>query len=239
VVFARRLLGQRRDYAEDVVQEALIRAHRALRRDDRPMDLPAWLFALTRNCCLDELRRVHADVVALDTPAAQRALVDPVSPETVVEGRAGLRQMLDGIADLPAEQLHTLIRREVDRASHREVAAELGITPQASRSLVFRARQSLVAGRRRGRRSAARRRARICCGPRGRGGGRAADASASGRVRGLPGVPGAAARAAPGAARDASGVRVGRRGVGDGQGDRAAGRRRGGDPPRPPRGRPG
>jgi RNA polymerase sigma factor (sigma-70 family) len=147
LAFARRLLGNRREDADDVLQEALLRAHRSLRRDDRPINLRAWLFTLTRNCCLDELARRHGDSVDLDAPSAQLALVDPVSPATVVERRAGMREMLDGIACLPATQRHALVRRELDGASHREIAAELGITPLACRSLVHRARQALVAER--------------------------------------------------------------------------------------------
>jgi RNA polymerase sigma factor (sigma-70 family) len=146
VAFARRLLGTQRDQAEDVVQEAFVRALRALRRDDRPMHLSAWLYTLVRNCCLDELARRHQTSVTLDAPVAQEALVDrAASPETVAELRAGLRGMLEEIAALPYEQRHALVRHEVDGASHRDIAAELSITPQASRSLVFRARQALTA----------------------------------------------------------------------------------------------
>jgi RNA polymerase sigma factor (sigma-70 family) len=139
------LLASRRDDADDVVQEALMRAHRALRRDDRPMALAPWLYTLTRNCCLDELSRRHATSVELDAPIAQLALVDASSPDVVAEQRAGVRDMLDGIAGLPTAQRHALIRREVDGASHGDIAAELGISPLACRSLVFRARQTLIA----------------------------------------------------------------------------------------------
>jgi RNA polymerase sigma factor (sigma-70 family) len=148
VAFARRLLGARRDQAEDVVQEAFVRALRALRRDDRPMHLSAWLYTLVRNCCLDELARRNLTSVTLDAPAARDALVDvatAASAEDVAELRAGVRGMLEEIAALPHEQRHALVRHEVDGASHRDIAAELGITPQASRSLVFRARQALIA----------------------------------------------------------------------------------------------
>src|SRR6185312_6958695 len=108
-------LGARRDQAEDVVQEAFVRALRALRRDDRPMRLSAWLYTLVRNCCLDELARRHQTSVTLDAPAAQEALIDAAaSPEAVAELRAGLRGMLEEIAALPHEQRHALVRHEVD-----------------------------------------------------------------------------------------------------------------------------
>ena len=147
LAFSRRLLAGRSENAEDVVQEALMRAHRALRRDAREMQLAPWLFALTRNCCLDELSRLRGDTLALDQPGGDQLLVDSRSPHVVVEGRASLREMLDGIATLPTEQRHALVRREVDGASYTQVADELGMSSQATRALVHRARRSLVAYR--------------------------------------------------------------------------------------------
>ena len=147
LAFARRLLAGRSHATEDVVQEALMRAHRALRRDTRELQLAPWLFVLTRNCCLDELSRLHSNPLTLDEPEGERLLVDRRSPDVIVESRAGLREMLDGIATLPTEQRHALVRREVDGASYPQVAGELGISTQATRALVHRARRSLVAYR--------------------------------------------------------------------------------------------
>jgi RNA polymerase sigma factor (sigma-70 family) len=144
LAFARRILRSRPDAAEDVVQEALMRAHLALRRDDREILLRPWLFKLTRNCALDEISRVKADTIPLDAPAAAGALVDLDGPAQLHERRANVRGMLEGIAVLPEEQRHALLRREVDGASHADIASELGITGAASRSLVSRARENLV-----------------------------------------------------------------------------------------------
>jgi RNA polymerase sigma factor (sigma-70 family) len=144
LAFARRILRSRPDAAEDVVQEALVRAHRALLRDDRAVLLGPWLFKLTRNCALDEISRVKADTVPLDAPAAIAALTHSDGPPELHERRVSVRDMLEGIATLPCEQRHALLRREVDGASHADIASELGITSAASRSLVSRARTNLV-----------------------------------------------------------------------------------------------
>jgi RNA polymerase sigma factor (sigma-70 family) len=144
LAYARRILRDRPDAAEDVVQEALMRAHRALLRDDRAIRLGPWLATLTRNCALDEISRVKAYMLPLDAPAATLALVDHDDPARAHERRATVRGMLEGIATLSEEQRHALLRREVDGASHADIAAELGITGAASRSLVLRARANLV-----------------------------------------------------------------------------------------------
>ncbi len=142
LAFARSILRSRPDAAEDVVQEALIRAHRALLRDNRAIALGPWLAKLTRNCALDEISRVRADTVALED--APTALVDRDTPSQIHERRASVRAMLEGIATLPEEQRHALLRREVDGASHADIAAELEISGAASRALVHRARENLT-----------------------------------------------------------------------------------------------
>ncbi len=131
--------------AEDVVQEALWRAHRALRRDDRPMNLRPWLYRLVRNCCLDELGRVRTDCVdlhAIDGDALAAAPRD--EPPTAYERRADLRQLLEDLGALPARHRHALVRRELDGLTHRQLASELNITPSAARVVVYRARVALM-----------------------------------------------------------------------------------------------
>ena len=55
--FARHLLGGAHHDAEEVVQDAFVRALAALRADEREMALKAWLFTIVRNRALDVLRR--------------------------------------------------------------------------------------------------------------------------------------------------------------------------------------
>lgn len=145
VRFARRVLGGRSAVAEDVVQESLLRAYRALLRDDRPIALRPWLYRLTRNCCLDELSRVRTDTVDLAVLEGG-ALAAPahLEPAVAVEGRARLRQVIDDLAVLPESQRHALVRRELDGISHAQLARELGMSEPAARSLVHRARGTLA-----------------------------------------------------------------------------------------------
>jgi RNA polymerase sigma factor (sigma-70 family) len=144
--YARKVLGRSSEHAEDVVQEAMLRASRALRRDDRHIELRPWLYRLTRNTALDELARVRTDSVDLEDAEAWGVLRAPEStePEAVVERRGRVRDLLVDMATLPAQQRHALLRREVDGVSHAALAAELGVTPQATKNLVHRARTNLV-----------------------------------------------------------------------------------------------
>src|SRR3954463_1007466 len=69
VAFARQLLGGAHHDAEEVVQDAFVRALHALRADDREMALKAWLFTIVRNRELDVPRR-PVRTTDIDPPAA-------------------------------------------------------------------------------------------------------------------------------------------------------------------------
>ncbi|HEV2812507.1 MAG TPA: sigma-70 family RNA polymerase sigma factor [Solirubrobacteraceae bacterium] len=142
LAFARKVLGEHRAAADDVVQEALIRAYRALRRDARRIDVRPWLLTLTRNCALDEIRRIRSYPLPPEEVDAAAAHGEP--PERILTRRAHLREIVRDVATLPDEQRHALVRHAVDGAGHADIAAELGVTPAASRMLVVRARAELV-----------------------------------------------------------------------------------------------
>src|SRR5215204_1275264 len=94
--YARKILGRGSNQVEDVVQEAMLRASRALRRDDRHIELRPWLYRLTRNTALDELARVRTDSVPFDDAEEWCALHAPRAgePDAVLERRGDVRDVL-------------------------------------------------------------------------------------------------------------------------------------------------
>jgi Sigma-70, region 4 len=97
-----------------------------------------------RNCCLDELARVRTDSVPLHLLQPRDEPTAGDSAQIQIERRDRLGATLADLATLPESQRHALVRREIDGLSHEQVAAELGITPGASKSLVYRARETLT-----------------------------------------------------------------------------------------------
>jgi RNA polymerase sigma factor (sigma-70 family) len=135
---ARALRGAGGD-AEGIVQEAFLRAHRQLRDDRRPIELKPWLHRVVRNLCIDELRRERPTAELSDTDRASEDLYSTLSR------RHELRRLIEDLADLPEQQRAALLMRELDGLTHDEVATALDVTPAASRQLVKRARNGLVA----------------------------------------------------------------------------------------------
>ena len=126
----------------------MLRASRALRRDERARRAAAVAVpAHAQHARLDELARVRTDVGrprrggGLGRAAragVQRARGRARAP------RAASATCSATSATLPAQQRHALLRREVDGISHAALAAELGVSPQATKNLVHRARTNLV-----------------------------------------------------------------------------------------------
>jgi RNA polymerase sigma factor (sigma-70 family) len=135
---ARALRGSGVD-VEGVVQEAFLRAHRQLRDDRRPIEIKPWLHRVVRNLCIDELRR--------DRPTAELVDSDRASEDvfSTLSHRHELRRLIEDLADLPEQQRAALLMRELDGLSHDQVAEALDVSPAASRQLVKRARNGLVA----------------------------------------------------------------------------------------------
>lgn len=142
VRYARGLLRRSEHDAEDVVQDVLIRAHTALRDGDAPAELRPWLYRLTRNRAIDEVRRARWGDEALADDALLAG--EREDPEAVLRRKESLRRLIDDLADLPVRQRSALLAREVDGLSPEQVAGQLGVAVPAAQMLVSRARDNLV-----------------------------------------------------------------------------------------------
>jgi RNA polymerase sigma-70 factor (ECF subfamily) len=140
--FARRLLAGAHHDAEEVVQDAFVRAFGALRADDREMALKAWLYTIVRNRALDVLRRPARTVdLELHAPVLRDGAGDPHERAARAEE---LRSLVDGLCRLPARQRTALVLHELGDRSHQAIARELGVSVGGSKALVSRARAGLA-----------------------------------------------------------------------------------------------
>ena len=141
--YARSLLHRSEHDAEDIAQDVLIRAHALLRAGEGPEELRPWLYRLTRNRAIDEVRRARWGHESLDDHAyvAHDAGGDP---ETMLRGKEAIRRLVADLADLPVRQRTALLARELDGQSPEQVAAQLGVSVAAAQKLAMRARENLV-----------------------------------------------------------------------------------------------
>jgi RNA polymerase sigma-70 factor (ECF subfamily) len=138
--------------AEDIVQEAFLRAFRAFPsfRGGAPK---AWLFAIVRNCFLDwAAGRTSAERVLVDegalSPAQGEAMAnvadpDQDDPEAALLRRREAETLRAVIENLPEPFREALVLRELEELSYREIAALTGAPIGTVMSRLARARQML------------------------------------------------------------------------------------------------
>ena len=134
--------------AEDVVQQALVNASLAIRREpDREIEPKPWLYKVTTNAAIDHRRaqsvrplgdRTHEDV---DLDSVRES--PGTDPHDVLAGRESVRGVVSGIKDLSPNQSRAATARFLEGRSHDEIASELGVTKGAARELISRARRNL------------------------------------------------------------------------------------------------
>src|SRR5919201_668646 len=162
-----RMLGSVHD-AEDALQEASLRAWRALGRFEGRSSLRSWLYTIATNTCLNAIARRPKRVLPIDygpatdphtapgEPIVESVWIEPypdemlglqdglASPEARYEQREAVElAFIAALQHLPANQRAVLILREVLGFSAREVAETLDTTVASVNSALQRARATV------------------------------------------------------------------------------------------------
>ncbi len=138
--YCRHMLSNRDD-GEDALQQAFIKAHRALLGGTTPRDLRPWLYAIARNCCLSAIAARRPSAPLEDNTPALAGLSDEV------HRREDLRELLDGLGRLPEDQRSALLLAELDDLSHQAIATVVGCPVSKVKALIYQARSALIADR--------------------------------------------------------------------------------------------
>ncbi|MDQ6746099.1 MAG: sigma-70 family RNA polymerase sigma factor, partial [Actinomycetota bacterium] len=126
--------------AEEAVQDALVRAHGALRRRGTEIrDLRAWLHVIARNAALNVLRSRSSRPV----PAPPGCELADVSARRPAEEREQLGELVAAIRALPERQRHAIVMHELEGRTLDEIASSLGTSNGAVRQLLHRARAAM------------------------------------------------------------------------------------------------
>ncbi len=139
-----RWLARSPEGADDVVQEATLRAYRSF-GDLRGTDGKAWLLTIVRNCHLTAWKqRLRRKSVPLPEEEEGSAMVaETPDPETEAihrDNQRTLKRLLDG---LPEEHREVLVLREIEDLDYREIAAVTELPIGTVMSRLARARAAL------------------------------------------------------------------------------------------------
>ena len=133
--------------AEDIVQEAILRAYRGF-DGFRGGDAKPWLLAIVRNCFFTTVaqarKKMHVPLPEESDANEEPALIDKSPDPELAAIRAGQSRNLDQmVAGLPPEFREVLVLREMEDLSYRDIAQATGTPIGTVMSRLARARALL------------------------------------------------------------------------------------------------
>ena len=138
--------------AEDLAQAVFVQVWKSAGRYQASAKFSTWLFTIARNSCLNELRRrARHPAEPLDAPHPEHegeSLHQPPDVQTATPPDALLhgeleRKIEEALAALPENQRTAILLCRQDELSYDEIAAVLGCSLSATKSLIFRGREAL------------------------------------------------------------------------------------------------
>jgi RNA polymerase sigma-70 factor (ECF subfamily) len=138
--------------AEDVAQNVFVQVHKSADRYKIAAKFSTWLFTITRNLCLNEIRRRSrhpAESMDAPHPDYQDQPLNQFEdkkgsspPDTLLQGEleAKIEAALDA---LPENQRTAILLCRQNELSYDEIAKVLGCTVSATKSLIHRGRETL------------------------------------------------------------------------------------------------
>jgi RNA polymerase sigma-70 factor (ECF subfamily) len=139
--FGRRMCQSEHD-ADDVVQDTLINIATHLDQFEGRASLSSWAFALARSACSRRRRGLKNRPPVADDAAAERVDPAPTPEQHVASAELGsaLSQALDALSD---DHREVILLRDVEGLTAPEASAALGVSVDAVKSRLHRARAAL------------------------------------------------------------------------------------------------
>lgn len=142
---AMRMCGAKED-AEDCLQEAMLRVYRSIGSFKAQSSFGTWVYRITMNTCLDELRRRKSR----PSSSLDGLLDEGWSPSDAGDGpeqqtlRREQRRALEAmIAELPEDMRAAIVLRDIQGLSYEDISGALGVNVGTIKSRISRGRERL------------------------------------------------------------------------------------------------
>ena len=138
--------------ARELVQDAFLRAYKALASFQGGSSFFTWLYRIVTNLSIDLIRRPGRQTADLDERASEsddgRELpfvgrLDGADPADVVRRREIANRLQAALDALPSYHRAVIVMRELDGMSYEEMAHAMGVSKGTIMSRLFHARQKL------------------------------------------------------------------------------------------------
>ena len=138
-----RLVSERRD-AEDLAQEAFIRAYEKLETFDVKRPFGPWIRRIAANLCINQMHRSDPPTFDIDEERDSFAHSMPLNPESTMIGTENKERVWTAILDLPFHYRVVIELRHFLALSYAEISEALGAPLSEVKSHLFRARRILA-----------------------------------------------------------------------------------------------
>jgi RNA polymerase sigma-70 factor, ECF subfamily len=141
-------LGNREE-VQDISQELFVRVYRSIDKFEFDASFFSWIYRITVNLCIDELRRKKIKrALSLDFLTEGSLEKEKKSKEILLASDGMLDDekreiILGALQKISQEHRQVIILREYEELTYSEIASYLGISIQAVKSRIFRAREDL------------------------------------------------------------------------------------------------
>ncbi len=135
------------DGAEDLTQDIFLRIFKSLHTFDRRANFQTWLISVSRNLCIDHYRsiRKEREVIDRDVDAGE---LSPASagggPLAALEQRDRVALLRQALGALPESLRTTVVMRDLQELSYREIADRLHLPEGTVKSRINRGRTELA-----------------------------------------------------------------------------------------------
>ena len=136
--------------AEDISQEAFLRAYQSLAHFNPSYKFSTWLYQITLNIIRDKYKKKEIDYVSLDTPIEtndSEYLPQPAdltnNPEQIITQKDDLRAIQQAIYSLPLKYREVIVLRHLQDLSYIEIANILKLPQGTVKVRLYRAREQL------------------------------------------------------------------------------------------------
>jgi RNA polymerase sigma-70 factor (ECF subfamily) len=128
--------------AQDIAQEVFMKIWKALPTYRAGASPSSWIYTITRNTCLTELRKSRT---GQKLSLAEEAVQTEVDQQTMPAAAAGLEMDVQALlTELPEHYRHVLVLFYLEQKSYGEVAAMLGLPMGTVKTHLHRAKKELM-----------------------------------------------------------------------------------------------
>jgi RNA polymerase sigma-70 factor (ECF subfamily) len=138
-----------REEVDDLTQEVFIRVYRSLHRFEHSASVFSWIYRITMNLCIDEIRRrkikrtLSLEFFTDHTLERERQSKETSNAEDDLLLKEKKRMVSNALQRLSPLHRQIILLREYEDLTYEEIAKTLRISTQAVKSRIFRAREEL------------------------------------------------------------------------------------------------